>query len=81
MSSAEFGYPFVGARSVGCVVAARLSESGGIACSGSKRALPTRLPWIHVPIGCAKTIAGEGVAPVIMVAEKAADLVREDEPA
>jgi choline dehydrogenase len=57
MSAAEDTYDFVitGAGSAGCVVAARLTESGRHRVLLLEAGPPDSNPWIHIPLGYAKT--------------------------
>ncbi|MEP7205952.1 MAG: choline dehydrogenase [Casimicrobiaceae bacterium] len=56
MASESFDYVVVGAGSAGCVLANRLSASGQHAVLLLEAGPPDRYPWIHVPIGYAKTM-------------------------
>ncbi|EHL97924.1 putative alcohol dehydrogenase [Acetobacteraceae bacterium AT-5844] len=49
-------YVVVGAGSAGCAVAARLSEDPSVRVVLLEAGGPARNPWLHVPIGYAKTM-------------------------
>lgn len=52
----EADYVIVGAGSAGCALAARLSEDPGTRVVVLEAGGPARNPWLHVPIGYAKTM-------------------------
>ena len=55
MTEDVFDYIVTGAGSAGCVVAARLSESGKHSVLLLEAGPPDTNPWIHIPLGFART--------------------------
>lgn len=56
MTEASFDYVIVGAGSSGCVVANRLTENGKYSALLLEAGPKDNYPWIHIPIGYAKTM-------------------------
>ena len=55
-SQAEYDYVIVGGGTAGCVLANRLSASGAYRVLVIEAGPADRYPWIHIPIGYAKTM-------------------------
>ena len=55
-STSVFDYVIVGGGTAGCVLADRLSANGQYSVLVLEAGPPDRYPWIHVPIGYAKTM-------------------------
>jgi choline dehydrogenase len=56
VGSTTWDYVIVGAGSAGCVLANRLSANGAHTVLLLEAGPPDRYPWIHIPIGYAKTM-------------------------
>ena len=52
----EFDYVIVGGGTAGCVMANRLSANGSYKVLVLEAGPADRYPWIHIPIGYAKTM-------------------------
>jgi len=61
MSSDTYDYIVTGAGSAGCAIAARLSESGQYRVLLLEAGPPDKNPWIHIPLGYAKTYVDPAV--------------------
>ncbi|WP_428486969.1 GMC family oxidoreductase [Rhodopila sp.] len=59
--TAAFDYIVTGAGSAGCAVASRLAESGKHRVLLLEAGPPDRNPWIHIPLGYAKTYVNPAV--------------------
>lgn len=60
-TAAEFDFIVVGAGSAGSIVASRLSENGRFSVLLLEAGGWDRYPWIHIPMGVAKTILNRAV--------------------
>jgi choline dehydrogenase len=58
---ATYDYIVTGAGSAGCAIAARLSESGQYRVLLLEAGPPDKNPWIHIPLGYAKTYVDPSV--------------------
>lgn len=56
IDNANFDYVIVGGGTAGCVLANRLSENGKYSVLMLEAGPRDRYPWIHIPIGYAKTM-------------------------
>ena len=59
MTESEYDYIVVGAGSAGCVVAARLTESGKFRVLLLEAGEDDRWIWLRIPSGVAKIVVGE----------------------
>ena len=62
MAQRAFDYVIIGGGTAGCVLASRLSEDPSSSVLLLEAGPPDRNPWIHIPIGYAKTMGNASVA-------------------